>query len=220
MSEMNEREPSHTSPIPPIRASRFGRSGHLARVALLGGVFVGGVALGAGGLAAASAHGGSWMMGGPGWHEGSRLERLQGFSRRILDGIGADSSQQAKIHDIIASTFKEVAPAEGERQALRRQAIELLKAPTVDRAAMERLRADTVAKWDARSKQAVGALADIAETLTPEQRVALAERVERFHDRRGGWRGGWHGRGMRHGMDGERGDDQSGGPDGPRPEQP
>jgi periplasmic protein CpxP/Spy len=203
MSEMNTATPPPDK-TPAIRASRFAGRATLARTALLGSVLVAGVALGAGGLAAASAHGLGWMGGGGGWSEGSRLERIQGFSRRILDGVGATSTQQAKIHDIVAATYGEVT----------------------------KLRADHIAMMDAKSKTLVTALADIAETLTPEQRVKLADRAEQMAAR-GPRHGGWMGHGMRHGMgpgagkgpgqgqghDGMNGGDDDG-PDAPPPPPP
>src|SRR5262245_26823746 len=121
MSELNQ-----ATPVPdkaaPIRASRFSPRASLSKVALLGGVLVAGVALGAGGLAAASAQTPGWLMGGKGWQDGSRLERIQGFTRRALDGVGATSDQQAKIHDIIAATYGDIAPSREDRDALRKQA--------------------------------------------------------------------------------------------------
>jgi Spy/CpxP family protein refolding chaperone len=60
----------------------------------------------------------------------------------------------------------------------------LLSAATIDRAAIEALRAEQVALADATSKRLAQALADTADVLTPEQRVKLAERVSR---RMGRW---------------------------------
>ena len=156
-----------------------------SRYVLLGGVLAAGVALGAGGLAAAAIGGGHFG----GWH-GPRLERIQAFAKRALDGVGATSDQEAKIHDIVASTFGDLVPEPGTRGELRKQAIELLKAPTVDKAAVEKFRADRVAEFDAKSKRFATAVLDIAAVLTPEQRVKLAERAE-------AWRGKGPGHGWR-----------------------
>jgi Spy/CpxP family protein refolding chaperone len=53
----------------------------------------------------------------------------------------------------------------------------LLAAPTIDRAAVEKLRAEAAAKFDAKSKALVGGVLEIADQLTPEQRVRLADEL-------------------------------------------
>jgi Spy/CpxP family protein refolding chaperone len=60
----------------------------------------------------------------------------------------------------------------------RRQARQLLTAPTVDRPALEALRAAQLAEADAASRRMVQAIADAAEVLTPEQRAKLAQRLD------------------------------------------
>lgn len=205
---MSELNPSAAAPdpamtAPPARPRRF----VWPRSALVGGALVAGVALGAGGLAAAAAAPDHF-----GWHKGPRLERIQGFVLRTLDAIGASSDQESKIHDIVAKNFDALAPDPARHMELRKQALELLRAPTLDRAAIEKLRADQIAAIDARSKALVGTLLDAADVLTPEQRVKLADRLEQW--RPGGphgWRQGPDG--WRHGpRDGRPGPD---GPDGP-----
>ena len=51
------------------------------------------------------------------------------------------------MHDIIAANFAEIAPDPKEHEAMRKQALELLGAPTIDRAAVEKLRADALARF-------------------------------------------------------------------------
>jgi len=68
-------------------------------------------------------------------------------------------------------------PLRGQMRAARREALALLSAETIDRAAIEHLRAEQLQLAEAGSKRLVVALADAAEVLTQEQRVALAERM-------------------------------------------
>ena len=77
-----------------------GRSARLRPLALAG-VLVGGVLLAAGGYAATTAGG----PDGPGWREGMRLAFVQHAVTRALDGVGATSAQEAKIHDIVAASL-------------------------------------------------------------------------------------------------------------------
>ncbi len=151
-------------PVPVRR--RTARPWLLAVCALIGGA-VGGT----GGFALAA---GPW---GGGWHRGFNLERAQAMVLRALDGVGASTAQEAKVHDILATTFATVGQDGDDRRAAGKQMLDLLRAPTVDRAAVERLRADQVAILDARSKTIVAALLDAADQLTPAQRGQLADRV-------------------------------------------
>jgi len=55
--------------------------------------------------------------------------------------------------------------------------ITLLTAPTIDRAALEQLRATEIGKLDQASKAAVQAMADAAEVLSPDQRAKLGAMI-------------------------------------------
>jgi Spy/CpxP family protein refolding chaperone len=65
----------------------------------------------------------------------------------------------------------------------------LLTQPTVDRAAIEALRAEQLSLADAASKRFAQAVGDAAEALTPEQRRKLDERITEFREHRGFWHG-------------------------------
>jgi protein CpxP len=137
-----------------------------------------------------------------------RLAFAQRVLSRALDSVGANSTQEAKIHDIVAARFAELGPDPNERAAMRKQALDLLAAPTIDRAAVEKMRLEAVAKFDAKSKVVVAGLLDIAAELTPEQRTKLAAQIEGIaqHGPMGGPWGHWgHGPMM---------GGQQGGPDG------
>jgi Spy/CpxP family protein refolding chaperone len=129
------------------------------------------LALGVGGLALAEG------MDHGGWDHGIRMALLQHGVARALDSVGATSQQEAAVHDIIAAKLTELAPDPKEREALRKQALELLGAPTIDRAAVEKLRAEIVARVDAKSKVFVDGLLQIADQLKPEQRAELTTRL-------------------------------------------
>jgi protein CpxP len=176
------RLPPPTNPARPAR----GRSPWVQRITLAG-VVLGGVGLAAGGYAATA--GGD----GAGWREGMRLAFAQHAVTRALDGVGASAAQEAKIHDIVAARFAELAPNPEEHAAMRKQALDLLAAPTVDRGAAEKMRADAVAKFDAKSKVFVAGLLDAADQLTPEQRTKLAAQIEAMppHGFAGGPWGHW-----------------------------
>jgi periplasmic protein CpxP/Spy len=166
------------------------------RVLLLGGTMAAGIVIGAASLAGAA-----MMHGEAGWrHHGPRLDRIQNFVRMSLDSVAATSDQEAKVHDIVASAFTDLAPKPEDRMAMRTQAVEILKAPTVDKAGLEKLRTDFVAHADARSKRFMDMVVQIADILTPEQRAKLADKAALWSDHgplmgdgrhhSGGWGGG------------------------------
>lgn len=186
------------------------------RILLLGSTMAAGIVIGAAGLAGAA------MVGDHmGWRQhGPRLEHIQNFVRMSLDSVAATSDQEAKVHDIIASAFTDLTPRPEDRMAMRKKAIDILKAPTVDKAALEKLRTDFVASADARSKRFVDAVTQIADVLTPDQRAKLAERAEAWtdhgpmmggeHHRHGGRRDGWDGQGDGQGGPQDQGDRDDG----------
>ncbi len=178
-----------------MSVSDSSRTSLLRRGILLGGALLSGIVVGAGGLAVAASS--PAMMHA--WHHGPGLGRVQFVVARALDSVGATSAQESKIHDIVAATMTQMDHDPAAREALRMQAIALLKAPTIDRAAVEALRAQQVAKFDAMSKTVVAAALDAADQLTPAQRADLADRAEAMmqrHDMDGGRGPGGHGHWM------------------------
>lgn len=94
---------------------------------------------------------------------------------QALTDVGADTAQKDKIKTIVNTTMDEIRPDRGERKEMREQVIKLLEAPTIDRTAIETLRAKHMAEMDAKSKTVAKAIGDAAEVLTPDQRKKLIE---------------------------------------------
>jgi protein CpxP len=125
---------------------------------------------------------------GPGWH-GARghwgsvpldpamiEDRADRMVRHLSIELDANNEQQEKLRGIMRGMLKDVLPARERARAARQQARELLTATNIDRAAMEKLRADQIALADSVSKRITQALGDAAEALSPEQRRKLADR--------------------------------------------
>lgn len=94
----------------------------------------------------------------------------------MLSKVDATPEQKAKIGEIAKAATKELMPLRAQHQAARAKAMELFTQPTVDRAALEKLRADELQLAEIVSKRATQAIADAADVLTPAQRTKLAER--------------------------------------------
>lgn len=101
--------------------------------------------------------------------------------------IDATQEQQEKITVLVAAVAKDLKPVHGRLRATGQEIQDLLLANTIDRTALEQLRAERLAEAGTISKTLVGALADVAEVLSPEQRKVLDERIKHFRSKRGGW---------------------------------
>lgn len=108
--------------------------------------------------------------------------------KRFASRVDATPEQQQKLTAIAKDAAKDIAPMREKLRSAGKKALEITSAPTIDRAAMERLRAEQVALADSVSKRITQALADAADVLTPEQRQKVAGRlIERMEHRERGW---------------------------------
>ena len=109
--------------------------------------------------------------------------------RHLAIEIDATADQQEKLREIMRGAVKDLLPVREKVLAARTTARELLTQQTIDRGAIEKLRADQIATHDAASKRLAQAVADAAEVLTPEQRRKLSSMLP---PRGGPWgRGPW-----------------------------
>ncbi len=131
----------------------------------------------------AAAHG---NRGGP--IDPARLdEHLERMLKHLYVEIDASAAQQQQLEPIIKQAAKELMPLREKVRAARREGMALLTAPSIDRGALERLRAAQIASADDASRRFVRALADVAEVLTPEQRKTVAARMEQRRHGRHRW---------------------------------
>jgi periplasmic protein CpxP/Spy len=112
-------------------------------------------------------------MGGMGFGE-------RGMSH-MLDEIDATPEQEEKLWAIIDAARGEMRPVFRDFRETHEAVAEIIAAPTIDRAAAEKLRSERIAAIDAASRKMTTALVEAAEVLTPEQRAKL---VEHFKERR------------------------------------
>ncbi len=148
---------------------------------LVMGAFVAvvGVLVGSG-IAASRAEAG-W--GRRGWgHHGDRdfdpeqakehVSHAVGFA---LSRIDASDEQEAQILAIVNDSIDEMVEGSAEHRARRDALKELFSQPDIDRDALEGLRKAELQLADGLSQRIASVIADIAEVLTPEQRVELLE---------------------------------------------
>lgn len=155
-------------------------------------------------MTVAASDGGSWH--GKGRHgrrgDGHRMERMTEaemeakvtrMMKHAAIEIDATPEQTEKMTALATAVAKDLMPLRKEMRAVRAQMQSLLTAETIDRDAIEALRAERLAEMDRISETVTVAAADVAEVLTPEQRKMVNDRIEQFTSGRGGRRGGHRG---------------------------
>lgn len=172
--------------VPPAGSShrRFFRPAAIVTV-----IVIAGLAIGIGLKALAYGHGfGGWhrggFMGGP--IDPARLdEHLDRMLKHLYVEVDATDAQKQQLAPIVKAAVRDLLPMRDRMRDARMQAVALLSQPTVDRAALEALRANQLQLAEQASRRVTQALADAADVLTPEQRKALADRIVRWHGGRG-----------------------------------
>jgi periplasmic protein CpxP/Spy len=115
-----------------------------------------------------------------GWMGGFGPEGMIDFA---LSSVNATPEQKQRILAVARGAMTDLMPLRDRRDGAQRKLAELLKAPTIDRAAIERLRAEEFAAIEAGTRRATQAIGDAAEVLSAAQRQLLVERWE--------WRRAW-----------------------------
>lgn len=115
-------------------------------------------------------------------------ERADRIVRRVVTEVDATYEQQDKLRAIVKAAVKDLVPLAEKAQFARREGRALLTNPSLDRAMIEKFRAEQMALADTFSKRLAQAIADANEVLTAEQRRRIADLLP---PQRGRW-GGWH----------------------------
>jgi Spy/CpxP family protein refolding chaperone len=114
-------------------------------------------------------------------------ERIDRMTKHMAIELDATSDQQVRIANIAKAAAVDLRALRERAQAARSQAVALLTAPTIDRSAIERLRAEQIGLAETASKRIAQALTDAAGVLNPEQRRKAADLISHA----GPW-GHWH----------------------------
>jgi protein CpxP len=113
------------------------------------------------------------------WHRGGFMgaaldpamvdEHLDRMLKHLYVEIDATDAQKQQLAPIVKGAARDLLPVRAKLHDARRQAVELLSRESVDRAALETLRADQLRLAEQASMRFTQALADVADVLTPEQ---------------------------------------------------
>ena len=110
---------------------------------------------------------------------GKHLERM--IARHVPD---ATPEQKTRLNAIAAAAMKDLQPLAAKQRTARAESMKLLAQPTIDRAAVERVRSEQMQIAEARSKRMSQAWTEAAEVLTPAQRLKLAEQAGKHREHR------------------------------------
>jgi periplasmic protein CpxP/Spy len=185
MTEQSHATPQGPEPPPPPR--RRGRRWLLLTTLALAAALTGAAA-----SRAVSQHhwyGPSFM--GAAFDPAQAQDRADRAVRHLAVEIDASNEQQEQLRIIVKDLVRDLLPMRERAWLARQRGLALLTQATVDRAAIESLRAEQLALADAASKRLAQALGDAAEVLTPEQRRKVDVRLAELRERRGFWQR-WH----------------------------
>jgi len=119
-------------------------------------------------------------------HSAMDASHMDRMLKHLYVEIDATDAQKAQIDPIVKQAMQDLMPLHSQLHSAHAQALQLLTAPTVDRAALESMRAQNMALADQASKRVIKLIADVADVLTPVQRQKLAEHLQHMHGRMGG----------------------------------
>jgi uncharacterized membrane protein len=169
------------------------KNGGWARLRWIGAGLVGGLLAGGASVWAVSSddfHGGGFMGrrhfmhrlhgGGPVDPEAAREHVKMGVSW-ALAYVDATPEQEQKVQAIAQDCLGDLLPLRDAHQANRKALHAALSGAAVDREALEQARRAEIKLADQASARVAQAVADAADTLSPDQRAKLAQAVHRFH---------------------------------------
>jgi Spy/CpxP family protein refolding chaperone len=146
----------------------------------------------AGTAASVFAHGGfGWRHAG-GWHSMADMDpqavrqRTEAMAGWMLADVNPTDTQKKQVAEIIAAAMTDLRTTRAESINVRKEALEALSKPTIDRRAVEAIRVKQMQLAESASKRISQAIADAAEVLTPDQRAKAVERLQSRMARRFG----------------------------------
>ena len=147
--------------------------------------FAAGIAVTLGGGLSAAA----FAMGG--WHHGSVMDGTHSVAevnahvdhvlKHFYVEVDATESQKAQIGPLVKQAVGDLLPLHTQIRAARAQAELALTGTTVDRASLEAVRQQHLQLADQASKRVSQLIGDVGDALTPAQRQALIEHLDRLH---------------------------------------
>ncbi len=139
---------------------------------------------------------GASAFGMSGYHHGMMMDGTHSSAevsahvdhvlKHLYVEIDASPAQQAQIEPLVKQAVNDLMPLATQIHGAHAQVMQALTAATIDRNALEGMRAQHLQLADQASKRIVQLVEDVGDVLSVEQRKALAEHLERMHGARAG----------------------------------
>jgi hypothetical protein len=113
------------------------------------------------------------------WTQAEVAERLEDGAEYALDHVDATDEQAANVNRVLRGLAPDIIKLRDEQKALGAELRRELAKETLDRGAIEGIRARSVALFERASQRGTQALLASAEELTPDQRQQLVARWEK-----------------------------------------
>jgi Spy/CpxP family protein refolding chaperone len=120
-------------------------------------------------------------VAGSGLHQRHGHGDAKAHVDEMLDEVDASAAQRQAIEPLVDRTTASAHEIHAQAAELHDELLGILTAETIDRAALESVRAEGVALVDRASREMVAAMTEMAEVLTPEQRKEIAREAESWH---------------------------------------
>lgn len=158
----------------------------LSRMTLRGGLIlmVAAISLAVAGACHRGFGGHHALLGEDGQIDEDRLRRGVAW---VLSEADPSDAQVEEISSIARAGIEELRLLREGHEEAHRALGAALAADPVDRATLEQLRADAIARLEDGSHTATTVLADVADVLTPEQRATLIEEHQKHRRHRSRW---------------------------------
>lgn len=116
-----------------------------------------------------------------GCHHRSPEARIEYMSDKIASKLDFTQEQKAKLNAITADLKKDVAEEKARRQAMRGEVEQLILADTLDQKKVKSLIKAHHERMDAKVDVYLSKVADLHQSLKPEQKKELIEWMDKFH---------------------------------------
>ena len=116
-------------------------------------------------------------------------DRLRRGAEWVLSSADPTDDQIDQAVEIVAAAMRDFKAMKEERGEQHERFAAALSSDAVDRADLEAMRAEMIARFETGSQRGLDAMIELAEVFTPEQRAKLIEEAEAH---RGRHRGRWH----------------------------
>jgi len=125
--------------------------------------------------------------GGGGWHHGRAMTaadmdaHVDAMLQHIYAEIDVTDAQKAQIDPLVKQAMSDLMPLHTQAQSAHTQFIQALTQPTLDRNSLEAAREAHMQLAEEASKRFVQLIGDVGNILTPAQRQALANHIQKLH---------------------------------------